>query len=49
MIGWTSPVNLSPAPVLSYNVYMDGQLKVSVKACDRTKALLEKVDTALVM
>jgi len=27
---------------------MDGQLKVSVKACDRTKALLEKVDTSKV-
>lgn len=46
LIGWTLP---EPAQVAyqieSYHVYVDGVLKVTVKANERTRALVEGVDS----
>lgn len=51
LIAWSHPPShpLPPAfPVQSYSIYLDGLLKATVKAKDRTKALLEKVDLSRV-
>lgn len=50
LISWSasqSPAT-SHSPIQSYSVYVNGLLKASVKANDRTKALLEKVDLSRV-
>ncbi|XP_012270020.1 RIMS-binding protein 2 isoform X4 [Orussus abietinus] len=43
LIGWTAPDN--PSQLESYHVYVDGVLKVTVKATERTRALVEGVDS----
>ncbi|KAK0167291.1 hypothetical protein PV327_004709 [Microctonus hyperodae] len=43
LIGWTAPDN--PHQLECYHVYVDGNLKVTVKATDRTRALVEGVDS----
>ncbi|XP_032673168.1 uncharacterized protein LOC116845031 isoform X4 [Odontomachus brunneus] len=43
LIGWTAPEN--PHQLESYHVYVDGVLKVTVKATERTRALVEGVDS----
>ncbi|XP_034952674.1 uncharacterized protein [Chelonus insularis] len=43
LIGWTAPENQSQLE--SYHVYVDGVLKVTVKATERTRALVEGVDS----
>ncbi|KAI4482819.1 hypothetical protein M0804_008672 [Polistes exclamans] len=43
LIGWTAPEN--PHQLESYHVYVDGVLKVTVKASERTRALVEGVDS----
>ncbi|XP_066583287.1 peripheral-type benzodiazepine receptor-associated protein 1 isoform X2 [Prorops nasuta] len=43
LIGWTAPEN--PQQLESYHVYVDGVLKVTVKATERTRALVEGVDS----
>lgn len=45
LIGWTAP---EPGPgnhIESYHVYVDGVLKTTVKATERTRALVEGVDS----
>ncbi|XP_076303459.1 RIMS binding protein isoform X10 [Lasioglossum baleicum] len=43
LIGWTPPDNTHQLE--SYHVYVDGVLKVTVKATERTRALVEGVDS----
>ncbi|XP_046144124.1 uncharacterized protein LOC114870940 isoform X1 [Osmia bicornis bicornis] len=43
LIGWTAPENTHQLE--SYHVYVDGVLKVTVKATERTRALVEGVDS----
>lgn len=44
LIGWTSPESPGNQQIESYHVYIDGVLKVTVKANERTRALVEGVD-----
>lgn len=46
LIGWTAPDNTHQLE--SYHVYVDGVLKVTVKATERTRALVEGVDSTRV-
>lgn len=46
LIGWTPP-DISHQ-IESYHVYVDGVLKVAVKATERTRALVEGVDSTRV-
>lgn len=46
LIGWTHPDNTTQLE--SYHVYVDGVLKVTVKATERTRALVEGVDSTRV-
>ncbi|CAK1590152.1 unnamed protein product [Parnassius mnemosyne] len=45
LIGWTSPEGVQQANIESYHVYVDGVLKTTVKASERTRALVEGVDS----
>lgn len=46
LIGWTLPEPTAMAhQIESYHVYVDGVLKVTVKANERTRALVEGVDS----
>lgn len=47
LIGWTAPEphTQAPAQIDSYHVYVDGVLKTTVKATERTRALVEGVDS----
>lgn len=47
LIGWTAPQENSHH-LESYHVYVDGVLKVTVKATERTRALVEGVDSTRV-
>ncbi|KAG4069628.1 hypothetical protein HA402_014651 [Bradysia odoriphaga] len=44
LIGWTVPEPPGCHQIESYHVYVDGVLKVTVKANERTRALVEGVD-----
>ncbi len=44
LIGWTIPEPPGSHQIESYHVYVDGVLKVTVKANERTRALVEGVD-----
>lgn len=44
LIGWTPPDHPGNLIIESYHVYIDGVLKVTVKANERTRALVEGVD-----
>ncbi|EEB13454.1 hypothetical protein Phum_PHUM240780 [Pediculus humanus corporis] len=46
LIGWNHPDSPSPAPIDSYHVYVDGVLKTTIKASERTRALVEGVDSS---
>jgi len=43
-MSWAPPDHVPQAQIQSYHVYLDGQLKATIRGNDRTKALLEKVD-----
>lgn len=45
LIGWTPPEPPGCHQIESYHVYVDGVLKVTVKANERTRALVEGVDS----
>lgn len=45
LIGWSSPEQPGCNQIESYHVYVDGVLKVTVKATERTRALVEGVDS----
>lgn len=44
LIGWAIPDPPGCQLIESYHVYVDGVLKVTVKANERTRALVEGVD-----
>lgn len=44
LIGWAMPDPPGCQLIESYHVYVDGVLKVTVKANERTRALVEGVD-----
>ncbi len=48
LISWQPPEGVAPTDVQSYHVYVDADFKTSVKATERTKALLENVDSSRV-
>lgn len=48
LIGWNPPDACPPSAIDSYHVYVDGVLKTTVKATERTRALVEGVDSARV-
>lgn len=48
LIGWNPPDASSSPPIDCYHVYVDGVLKVTVKATERTRALVEGVDSTRV-
>ena len=48
LIAWSAPDGIPAGQVQSYNVFTDGQFMLSVKGNDRTKALLEKVNSTQV-
>ncbi|RZF46120.1 hypothetical protein LSTR_LSTR012980, partial [Laodelphax striatellus] len=45
LIGWNPPDLSCSPPIDCYHVYVDGVLKVTVKATERTRALVEGVDS----
>lgn len=45
LIGWSLPEAPGCHQIESYHVYVDGVLKVTVKANERTRALVEGVDS----
>lgn len=45
LIGWSIPEPPGCHQIESYHVYVDGVLKVTVKANERTRALVEGVDS----
>ncbi|XP_037292571.1 RIMS-binding protein 2 isoform X2 [Manduca sexta] len=45
LIGWTAPEGVQQANIDSYHVYVDCVLKTTVKATERTRALVEGVDS----
>ncbi|KAH1018072.1 hypothetical protein HUJ05_005894 [Dendroctonus ponderosae] len=46
LISWTTPENVGPGnQIESYHVYVDGVLKATIKATERTRALVEGVDS----
>ena len=45
LVSWRPPDNVNPADVRSYHVFLDGDFKTSVRGSDRTKALLENVES----
>ena len=47
LIGWTAP-DCPPGQIEMYHVYVDGFLRTTVRATDKTKALVEGVDNARV-
>ena len=49
LISWLAPEGVVLGDVQSYHVYVDAEFKTSVKATERTKALLENVDNIKVM
>ncbi|XP_069684047.1 RIMS-binding protein 2 isoform X8 [Periplaneta americana] len=44
LIGWNPP-DAQPGTIDSYHVYVDGVLKTTIKATERTRALVEGVDS----
>lgn len=44
LIGWNPPDQYGHHQIESYHVYVDGNIKVTVKAAERTRALVEGVD-----
>ncbi|XP_028040007.1 RIMS-binding protein 2 isoform X4 [Bombyx mandarina] len=44
LISWIAPDGVQQANIESYHVYVDGVLKTTVKATERTRALVEGVD-----
>lgn len=49
LIRWNAPEDSSSHSIDSYHVYVDGVLKTTIKANERTKALLEGVDSTKVI
>jgi hypothetical protein len=47
LIGWTPP-DCPPGHIEMYHVYVDGFLRTTVRSMDKTKALVEGVDSARV-
>lgn len=45
LIGWNPPDQYGHHHIESYHVYVDGNIKVTVKAAERTRALVEGVDS----
>lgn len=45
LIGWNPPDQYGHHQIESYHVYVDGNIKVTVKANERTRALVEGVDS----
>ncbi|XP_074041769.1 RIMS binding protein isoform X4 [Leptinotarsa decemlineata] len=46
LISWTAPDGIGPGnQIESYHVYVDGVLKATIKATERTRALVEGVDS----
>lgn len=46
LISWTAPDGTGPGnQIESYHVYVDGVLKTTIKATERTRALVEGVDS----
>jgi len=49
LIGWNAPTSEEGCLPESYHVYVDGNLKTTIKATERTRALVEGVDSNKVM
>jgi len=45
LIGWNAPSPEEGCLPESYHVYVDGNLKTTIKATERTRALVEGVDS----
>lgn len=45
LIGWNPPDQYGNHMIESYHVYVDGNIKVTIKALERTRALVEGVDS----
>ena len=45
LVSWRPPDDVSPADIRSYHVFLDGDFKTAVRGSDRTKALLENVES----
>uniref|UniRef100_A0A8D8M6V8 RIMS-binding protein 2 n=1 Tax=Cacopsylla melanoneura TaxID=428564 RepID=A0A8D8M6V8_9HEMI len=45
LIGWNPPDNTPSSAIDSYHLYVDGVLKATVKSTERTRALVEGVDS----
>jgi len=45
LVSWQPPEGLDPAHVRSYHVFLDGDFKMLVRGTERTKALLENVES----
>lgn len=48
LIGWNPPPDAPPGSIESYHVYVNGLLKTTVRASERTRALVEGVDSTKV-
>ena len=45
LVSWRPPDDINPADIRSYHVFLDGDFKTSVRGSERTKALLENVES----
>lgn len=45
LVSWLPPDNINPADIRSYHVFLDGDIKMAVRGNERTKALLENVES----
>lgn len=48
LIGWNPPPDAPAATIESYHVYVNGLLNTTVRATERTRALVEGVDSTKV-
>ncbi|XP_052272228.1 peripheral-type benzodiazepine receptor-associated protein 1-like isoform X3 [Dreissena polymorpha] len=45
LVSWSPPDNIAPDEIRSYHVFLDGDFKLLVRGNERTKALLENVES----
>lgn len=48
-ISWEIPENIGSYDIQAYHIYVNGQFRTSVKGSERTKALLEGIDSSKVL
>ena len=45
LVSWRPPDDITPEEIRSYHVFLDGDFKTAIRGNERTKALLENVES----